>query len=67
MPDNDWRKYPHTDVTSGVLARRIPWGILITHCGSDEPEKPYPNAPQWDLSIAEMEWLLALARGETDG
>ena len=63
---NEWQRCPDTTVTSGVLARPLPWGVLITHGGSDNPDAPYPTAPQWDLSIPELEWLLELAKETPD-
>jgi len=65
MPDNDWQLCPRSIKGNTLLARPLPWGVIVTHTGRHD-ERPDPTAPQWDLSVAELEWLLALAKEADD-
>ena len=55
---SEWRKCPDSD----VLARRLSWGIITTLGSIDNPPQPIPTNCQHDYTVAELEWLLALAK-----
>ena len=62
MPDNDWKKHD-AHAAHSLVARRLAWGVQISYANGKDYQ-PHPNEPTWDLSVAELEWLLAMAKGE---
>ena len=59
----DWKKCPASNPGHALLARPLPRGTIVT-LTERHSERRDANAPQWDMSVAELEWLLAMAKGE---
>ena len=56
-----WQRCPDTTQHFPLLARPLPWGVTITYGGLNT-DAPDLIAPVWDFSVAELEWLLELAK-----
>jgi len=61
---SEWQKCPEQPANGWALvAAPLGWGVKIAYAAKDRDE-PGPTCPIWDLSEAELEWLLQMARGE---
>ena len=59
---SEWHKCPNTTQAYPLMARPGMLGVLVTH-GTKEGTHPDPTGVRWDLSVAELRWLLKLAEG----
>ena len=57
---SEWCKYDSRAQCS-LVARVLPWGVQGSYAAGKDSE-PSATEPTWDLSVAELEWLLELAK-----
>lgn len=63
MSKRGWRRCPKSIKGCALLARPLPDGVIVTHT-ERHSERRDLAASQLDLSVEELEWLQAMARGE---
>ena len=66
MSDDTWVKVSDDTAMYPAFAQRTNWGVIVAH-GNIGSSSPDLTTTWHDYSVVELEWLLALAKGETDG